>query len=327
MSTVRQQIWCLILDAACTKIVQHLEDRGHRPIMLKGATIASWIYPDPSERVYSDLDILVPPGERQDVVAALREIGFRSLVDDAMLQTSSPEEEPLVDSRGVRIDLHVALKGVGLDPERAWHVLDRHTAPCSWSGFEVRALEPAARAMHLALHVAQRGLVDTKAARDLEIGLAVLDRPLWHAAARLADELEATGPFGAALDLLPEGRELLEELAVESQANLETHLRVNSASTSALFLEKAMAAGSWRKRLQIVRGRLFPSADWLRLHRPTTTRTRTGLLAARLRRPVEVMVRLPRAAWERHTHERRIDQGQPQPRPGSGGGSRGGRVA
>lgn len=305
----QQQVWCLILDAACARIVTHLRGRGHRPIMLKGAIIAAWLYPDPAQRPYRDLDVLVAPHARRDVVAALEQIGYRSLIDESMLATSSPEEQPLAGPHGVGIDLHVALKGVRLNPQRAWEILDRNSEPCDWFGFEVRALAPPARAMHLALHVAQRGLVDVKAARDLELGLTVLERPLWHAAARLAQDLQAVEAFVAGLELLPAGRALLNELVLHAPISLETQLRAHSASTSAVFLERVFAAESWRQRLNIMRGRLFPSAAWLRLHRPESTRTPTGMLFTRIRRPVEVLAQLPLAAWERRSHRRRAHSG------------------
>jgi hypothetical protein len=304
MEEFPDQLWALLVDGACRVVVPHLTAGGFRPIVLKGATIAGWLYPDPSQRVYGDLDLLVAPASRDAVVAALAERGFHPLVDARMLRTSSAEEQPLSNGT-VTVDLHTALKGVRLDPARAWAVLDASTVPWDWSGTPVRALAPPARAMHLSLHVAQRGRVDAKAARDLDLGLARLDRAVWHEAARLADELDAAGAFVAGLELLPEGRRLLDELAVAAAGDRETRMRAASASTSALFLERAVAAGSWRQRLRVVRGRLFPSAQWLRLHEPERTRTRRGLILTRVSRPFVVVARLPAAFVERRAFQRR----------------------
>jgi hypothetical protein len=316
MTTRDEQMWSLVLDGACRRVVRHLEGAGHRPIMLKGATIAGWLYPDPPLRVYKDLDVLVSPADLDAVIDSLRDIGFVPLVDRSMLQTSSTEEQPLGNVDGVVIDLHTALKGVRLDPESAWKVFDGLAVPCDWAGHEVRALAPPARAMHLALHTAQRGLVDAKAARDLALGLEVVDRAVWEEAARLADALEATGAFAAGLVLLPAGAQLLDELGVVPPTDRETRMRAGSASTSAIFLERALAAQTWRQRLRVMRGRLFPSARWLRLHEPAATVTAWGMLRTRVRRPLAVVARLPMAFRERRPFRRPVPpSGEAPPQP------------
>lgn len=299
MSDPQQQLWTLLLDGTCRRVVPHLEAAGFRPILLKGHTIAAWLYPDPSERVYGDLDILVPPACEDAVIRSLEELGFRALLDPRMLRTSSTEEQPLRDGNGVVIDLHTAIKGVRLDPQRAWEIFDELTVPWNWAGTQVRALAPSARALHLSLHVAQRGLVDVKAAQDLALGLAVLDRSLWEEAARLADTLNATAAFAAGLMLLPEGSRLLDDLGVTPPTDRETRMRAAAASTSAVFLERAMSATTWPQRVRVIRGRMFPSAEWLRLFEPERTRTRRGLLWTRITRPLQVISRLPAAFVER----------------------------
>jgi hypothetical protein len=301
-----EQLWSLMLDGACRSIVHHLETDGYPMIMLKGATIATWLYPRPDERTYSDLDILVPFSERAGVVASLRELGYRPLLDEATRRAASPVEEPLRNDDGVSVDLHVSLKGIGVPPQRAWEVLSSATVPWDWSGTTVRALAPHARAMHLALHLAQRGLVDAKAARDLRLGLERLDEEVWREASRLARALEAQDAFTAGLHLLPEGVELADRLELDAATGLETRMRASSASASSLFLTRALEARG-RRRLALVRTQLFPSAEWMRMHFPAETGTPLRLFRARARRFLRVLRRLPSAARERRRY--RLSEG------------------
>ena len=45
-------------------------------LALKGIVLASAAYGDPSLRPMTDLDVLVPPGERENAVRALQKLGF-----------------------------------------------------------------------------------------------------------------------------------------------------------------------------------------------------------------------------------------------------------
>lgn len=54
-----------------------LNGAGIIPMPLKGVLLQHIVYPDPSERVLSDADLLVPPGRWRDAVAALRRAGYR----------------------------------------------------------------------------------------------------------------------------------------------------------------------------------------------------------------------------------------------------------
>src|SRR5690606_5091446 len=54
-----------------------LNGAGIIPMPLKGVLLQHIVYSDPSERVLSDADLLIPPGRWRDAVAALRRAGYR----------------------------------------------------------------------------------------------------------------------------------------------------------------------------------------------------------------------------------------------------------
>ncbi|MGY1740225.1 MULTISPECIES: nucleotidyltransferase family protein [unclassified Blastococcus] len=302
MTSYRDQAMALLLDDACRSIAAHLTRAEIDFIMLKGATIAGWLYDDLTQRTYVDLDVLVAPDTEAAAVRALAELGYRPLLDAPTRAALSPEEQPLQNRHGVDVDLHVTLTGVRVDPSEAWRSLRAETVPWQWAGTTVPALSVPARTMHLALHLAQKGLADEKAARDLGLGLERLDDGMWRAAADLAERLHALDAFTAGLSLLPAGAELIRRLGFAAPSHVETRMRAASASYSALVLERAAVAQPWGSRLRLVSNLLFPSAEWFRFAQPERTRTPGRLLWARVARPVEVLARTPRAfqEWRRH---------------------------
>ena len=290
----RDRVRTVLLDHACGEVVRHLHADGHRVILLKGHTIAHWLYSDPAERTYGDLDVLVNPADEHAVVESLRALGYRPVFDKAWRATS-PEEQPLRNSRGVVIDLHVSIKGIRLPPQEAWDVLSELTVPWDWAGTPVEALAPHGRAVHLAVHVAQSGLADTKAAHDLALGLQRLHVETWREAARLARRLDALDAFAAGLRLIPAGERLATDLGLPQPRHLETRMRADSAGHPAIVLERVLSGRTWRERVRMAYAHVFPSAIWMRTMHPEETRTTGALLRARVLRPFVLLGKLPAA--------------------------------
>ncbi|MFP5373265.1 MAG: nucleotidyltransferase family protein [Actinomycetes bacterium] len=300
----RRTVMSMLVDEACRTVTRRLTDAGQPFLVLKGATIATWLYADPAERTYGDLDLLVPPADEAAVVELLGDVGFEPLLRADTAHVLSPEEQPLRNRHGVDVDLHIALKGVRLAPEKAWEILSASTVPWNWAGCTVPALAPHARAMHLALHVAQGGLADAKAAADLRLGLARLEHPTWEAARDLAGELQALDAFTAGLAALPEGREPARRLGLAALSDVEYQMRAASVFKPAVKLERLLADQSWPQRLATARAHLFPSADGLRMLDPVGTTTRWGLARARVRHPFRVLARGVKATRERQRFRR-----------------------
>jgi len=58
-------------------VLTALRARGVLPIVLKGAAVARWIYPDPALRPFIDIDLLVPAGDVSRTHDLLTEFGYR----------------------------------------------------------------------------------------------------------------------------------------------------------------------------------------------------------------------------------------------------------
>lgn len=67
----------LLLDFRAAHACEFLQDRGIPALLLKGPTIAGWLYRDGTLRPYRDIDILVAPADWSRASIALAEIGFR----------------------------------------------------------------------------------------------------------------------------------------------------------------------------------------------------------------------------------------------------------
>ena len=64
-----------LAERAC-RIVEHLTERGVDVTVLKGMDTAFSFFPTPGTRSTSDIDLLIPPGQKQLAEKCLREMGF-----------------------------------------------------------------------------------------------------------------------------------------------------------------------------------------------------------------------------------------------------------
>lgn len=292
----------LYLDRAAGRASEHLAAAGVPSILLKGATIATWLYTDGSARSYRDIDLLVSPASLDRAIDHLAELGYVLRVAGANPSELGPKELELVGPGNICIDLHHGLIGADARTEHCWNVLTSRTIGMAVGGAgEVRVLDLPARAMHLALHAAQNGPVDRKALNDLERGLATVSRNDWVEATKVAEEINAVEAFAAGLRLLPAGRVLAEDLGLPCRMSVELTLRTRSVTQDALFFERlAETAGARRKAALLVR-KVFPTAATMRVNSGLANRGRWGLLAAWAVHPPSVAARFAPAflAWHR----------------------------
>ena len=290
----------LRLDRGAAIAVDRLRAAGVPSILLKGATIATWLYDDGQPRPYRDVDLLVSPSDAERAKEVLAELGYVHVMKGAHPGEVGPKEQELYGPDGVCIDLHVGFLGMNAPLQRCWDLLVQHTQPFRLGGgAEVQALDLPARALHLALHAAQNGPIDAKAIADLERGVVKVHRERWQAAAQLADELEAGEAFAAGLRLVPAGAALADELGLTRRMTVELALRTRSAPQNAIFFERLAAIPGLHKAALLAR-KLFPTAVWMRANSAIARRGRLGLLCAWLVHPVSVLKRFPAAllAWQ-----------------------------
>jgi hypothetical protein len=291
---------CLALDGLGATLVGELEAEGVPAIVLKGPAIATWLYRDRGMRLYGDVDLLVPARDWERTGATLRRLGF----EDSLGVMAHPRMESGTSypwhRGGADVDLHCTLWGIGVDPERAWEVLSSRTVPMKVGGREVRVLAPAARAMHVALHIAQHGYGDAQPRRDLEAALDLLPYELWLEAAEVASELDALPGFATGLRLSPRGLALAERLGVDGEASVESLLRVAHVPLAHGFEELATTPGL-RGKLSVLASELVPTPDFMRWWFPPARRGRLGLAAGYVWRPLYLALRAGPGllAWRR----------------------------
>ena len=132
----------------------HGDARGRiPPPLLKGPSIAAWLYGDGAARRYADSDLLVAPGP---IDAQGRFFGS----SDFTLWGYSWHRDSqtwLRRSDSSNVDLHRSVIGAFAPPDTVWHELAAHTDTLRVGGIDVEVLCLPARAVHVALHAAQHG--------------------------------------------------------------------------------------------------------------------------------------------------------------------------
>jgi hypothetical protein len=144
----------LLLERKLLRLTQALEDAGIPTIVLKGASFAHTVYPDPSWRAFADLDLLVPTSDFKRASAVLVGLGHERRL---------PEPRPGFDERfgkaavhksgdHVEVDLHRTLV---LGPYSIWvdpRPLFDHHATFELGGQTLRCLSAEHRFIHACMH-------------------------------------------------------------------------------------------------------------------------------------------------------------------------------
>jgi hypothetical protein len=290
----------LAVDRTAAEVISALDRAGIRGILLKGASLAEWLYEEGPPRSYRDCDVLVAPPDIDGAEAILSTLGFEHPpLDD--LPGDKPWHAHAWERNGAAsIDLHRTLIGVGVEPEALWAILSRHTARMHVGGRAVEVLDEVGRAMHVALHAAHHGVGIRHPLRDLERAVRQLPIATWRAAAALAAELGATAAFAAGLRLDAAGALIADSLALPREANVELLLRSTTATPTAVGFEWLMRTPGIGRKLRIVLHKMFPPPGFMRAWTPLARRGVPGLVLAYLWRPVWLLVRLgpsARAWW------------------------------
>jgi Uncharacterised nucleotidyltransferase len=292
----------LRIDGDTVQVLESFARAGIQALVLKGPSIAYWLYANVAERPYFDCDLLVAPGDFDAAERQLRSLGYLPLLDRWGLPSwwyghAVPWTHP---GGRVSVDLHRTLIGVGADHAMAWRVLSAGADEILVGGRRASCLGLPARAMHVALHAAQHG-PDTQPAADLERALTLGDDDLWREAASLAGQLDATEAFVAGLRLNPEGERLATRLALPHVRSVTTELRASTPPPLALGFERLARERTMRGRAEIVWRNLAPNPRSLRASDPEAAGSRRGLVVAYGRRLAWLAGHAPRGfgAWYR----------------------------
>ncbi len=279
----------LRLDSIAVELSTELAGNGISAIILKGPSVARWLYRDSSRR-YIDIDLLINPGELDKTSRILAGLGFRS-VPFPTLDRDVPVRREW-DRDGIAIDLHVTLDLLEhLDSRAVWEELSARTEPMELATGTVTVLAPGPRALYVALHALAHG-DRPQPFRDLTRALEVLPRDVWVDAAEVARSLGAEALIADALAMRPEGRALVEDLGLP-QGSKRTRLRRTGATateeSAAVTLLHVRRMGVM-EALRFLAAKAFPPPGYLRTRSRLAGRGPIGLGIAYLIRPLLLIV-------------------------------------
>jgi hypothetical protein len=267
----------LMVDAVTAEVVPILRTAGIRSIVLKGSSVANWLYGPAELRSYGDCDLLVAPADLAGAEQTLERLGFgKQLSELAGENVLVCWAQPWRRGRSV-VDLHTSYYGIGAPAETAWGVLSQGTETAEVARVRVEILSPAARALLIALHAAHHGGKTERAMHDLERALRLLPEDLWRDAAELAVQLRAQGALGAGLMLSASGSALADRLGVAGDVSPLAALRRTEVGEGIARL--SLAPGP-RAKARILLREAFPSPAFLRWQTSLARRGRRGLAAA-----------------------------------------------
>jgi Uncharacterised nucleotidyltransferase len=275
------------LDAALVEVLDGCASVGVEPLVLKGAALARTLYRSDESRGYFDVDLLVA---HEDLAAAgqvLDGVGYRNVselqgVDDVAGILNAQMWSRFVPEIGnLTVDMHWQVYGCQAPPQIVWRVLSARHALIDVAGRRVRILDRPGLALHLALHVAQHGPDDLKAAADLNRGLERWSPEVWEQAAELARELGAVEAFAAGVRLMPGGHLVAHRLDLPSADDVLWQIATRDERPRGTFHLKAFTeARGLRERINLLRRSLLPSRAWIVWEHPWAARSPLHLFAA-----------------------------------------------
>jgi hypothetical protein len=257
------------------KAIEALKAAGIPAIALKGIVLAYTAYSDPSLRPMSDLDLLVPAGDREKALLVMGKLGFRcsesmlSLHRDAFVRLAREQEfAPALQLResNVLLEVHTQLdcsEPILPVPIRAFW--SRSTAAIL-HGLNVRTLSPEDLLFHLCMHQSRSHRFEKGLLPLLDIKLLLETRAHWDwagIAIRALRDKCATWMYltlEAARDLVaarvPD--EFFEALPLPGDVSTlrclveEQIMSAHSGKPIPLLIPLLLAEHSWRRRARII---------------------------------------------------------------------------
>jgi hypothetical protein len=298
-------------DLAAAELVTALEAAGVRSILLKGPSIARWLYREGASRHYWDVDLLVSPGVLPRAEAVAAGLGFQPLVSESTrIEQESHHERWYRPLDNVCVELHRGFVGVEATDEELWDELRRETEPLSLGGDGVVVQVPglAARTMLVGLHAATSGPTGTPL-EDLVRAVRQVPLDAWREAALLAHRLRAEAALAVGLSLVPEGTELAARLGLAGTPSAEVILRASLPPPTAMGFERLLRTPGVPGKLRYVLSELAPPPGLLRQLDPLARHGPAGIVAAYLVRPFRLAAQAPRGflAWRSARRRARED--------------------
>jgi hypothetical protein len=285
VNEVSARAWSELLHA---EVAFLLRGAGIPTLHIKGPTVALWLF-DEGERVWGDVDILVPPSRLDDALATLQAAGFTERFPGVNRRTTDDHAITLVHnppgglrSAGAEVDVHDRFEGIDADPEWAFEQLWRRREPEQLGHVDVWFPDIATRALLIALNTARS---DTpKAREDLARMIRTGEPEDWDEVVWLAGRVQALPALRAGLELDPAGTKIVETTGLAHvPVSPEWALRALGAPRTALRLEE-LGRLPWRSRPRALVRWLFPSPAIIRMRDPAAAGNVFRLTGGYLRR-------------------------------------------
>ena len=262
----------LAIDAMTVEVTSAFAEAGVQSILLKGPTFARLLYPE-GGRTYTDSDLLVRRSDIARAEAVLDSLGYF-----ATQEGFAPSERDADSSTFLRVrqgknpekvDLHWNLH-LAADPDQTWTAFEGEREHMVLGGRSIAMLNVPARALHVAIHAAQHGLMGPQrfeqggqTGEDLRRALATIARSDWERASVLATEIGAEHAFAYGLRLDPGGAALAAELRLAIHPPDVWQFRMpfenSRAARGAASFHRLVAAPSLRAKAVVVGRAVFPS--------------------------------------------------------------------
>jgi hypothetical protein len=281
----------LAVDAVTIEIVSALEQRGISAMILKGPSIAQWLYP-PGGRLYSDVDLLIPPADIDHTHSVLAARGYEPVewrFDFVRPQAATPWK--LAGSPS--IDVHTHLAGARADHAAQWEALRRESESIVVAGRPIPCLGIRGRLLFIGLHTALEGPRRTKPLADLQRAVEVVPLDKWQEAAALAQELDAVQAFSAGLRRTPEGVGLAARIGLPPPSVVEVVVLSEAADEGPpLGLQQLFETKGVVARARLIGTTFAPPPEFMRARYGLAARGGLGLALSYALRPFFVLPRL-----------------------------------
>jgi hypothetical protein len=180
LESLRSDSWTfsvitLSLSQGLDEVLTALSEAEIPVVVLKGAVVAETLYPDPSYRPYTDIDLLVPVERNVDVNATCLALGYEleenhGGLEAARHDTSEHAYESLYvhPKQGIRIDVHYDHLQIGLRPAELGGLWQRRQ-PWQHRSASASALAPCDLFITLAVHLHRHGFDRLIWFKDLDL--------------------------------------------------------------------------------------------------------------------------------------------------------------
>lgn len=253
-------------DATTVAVTSAFASRGIRCLVLKGRSLADWLYDEDEVRASGDVDLLVAPRDLDAAERQLKTLGFVNKYDGPSPKFAEEHADNWTPAPGsLPVDLHRRLWGIEAPMRTTWARLWEDSETIVVASKEVQVLGLAGRTLLVALHAAHHGPDFIRPMMDLDRAVERLEDAAWDAALELAHALGAAAGLSAGLGLTAGGRDIRDRLALppaDRYAVLRTASLWSEPATAAGFLQFLEASGA-NERIALLRRELFPSRAFM----------------------------------------------------------------